>query len=416
MGTLYRIVDLINIMGRFSIKKAATELKSFCGCAFLVVIFLFQTAAVPRAAPPKEMQVPNALSPGLVHLLNLADPNHQETFQPDKIKKLLAFIETPKDPSLMYFADPKLGFPSAYFDFDIRRHFDDILKYTFNPNLPGHLTTPSSARLSHWKQVQGFGGQLPLLWKIADEQKAPLIVNGLEFIENTPDVFSGAYYSYHLYHTLVLYKANDREVILSISKQKGKSEVGKKGYVLGSDDNWDYFYSGKPGLTMPGLGWVRSYMYDSYGINIYYEIDPYTPLVRCAAFKWVRAGWSKINVVKNYHIHSGIKRFAKSFKQIMEYPSLPSIDAFGDAFSKINSMTADKLKKRIKIYLDILENRYGRDYQPSRAWSPQVFKDRSPWFQMSTEAMRSVLMVEYLKHAIGKSDAKVVVELLDFSK
>jgi hypothetical protein len=99
----------------------------------------------------------------------------------------------------------------------------------------------------------------------------------------------------------------------------------------------------------------------------------------------------------------------------MEYPSLPSIGAFGDAFSRLNAMTPDELKDRIKIYLDILENRYGRDYRPPRAWSPKVFIDRSPWFQMSAEAMKSVLMVEYLKHAIGKSDAKVVVALLGLS-
>jgi hypothetical protein len=35
---------------------------------------------------------------------------------------------------------------------------------------------------------------------------------------------------------------------------------------------------------------------------------------------------------------------------------------------------------------------------------------------MSTEAMQSVLMVEYMKHAMGKSDANVVVALLDLSK
>ncbi|MEJ2165883.1 MAG: hypothetical protein P8185_12470 [Deltaproteobacteria bacterium] len=95
--------DLIKIAGRFSIKKAATVLKRSGGCAFLVVIFLIQTAAVTRAAPPKQIRVPNALSPALVHLLNLADPNHQEAFQADKISKLLAYMQEPKDPGAIYF-------------------------------------------------------------------------------------------------------------------------------------------------------------------------------------------------------------------------------------------------------------------------------------------------------------------------
>lgn len=402
--------------GRVSIKKMTSMRKIFCCCTLIIMTFLFQAASAPGAEPLSKIQVPDSLSPGLTHLLDLADPEKQPSFQPDKIKKLLEFVEGPKDPGALYFAGPKLGSPSAYFDFDIRQHFDHMLKYAFNPNVPAYLTTPSSTRLSQWKQDQGFGKQVPVLWKIIDEQEAPILIKGLEFVENTPDVSSGAYYSYHLYRTLILFKANDRKVIISISKQKGKSDVGKKGYVLGSDDNWDYFYSGKPGLTKPGLGWVRSHMYDSSGINIYYEIDPSAPLLRCAAFKWVRAGWSKINVVQKHHIYKGIKRFAKSFKQIMEYPSLPSINAFGDAFSKIKALSTDELKEKIKIYLNILENRYGHDYRPPGAWSPQVFKDRSPWFQMSTEAMRSVLMVEYMKHAMGKSDANVVVALLDLSK
>jgi len=402
--------------GHLSIKKKTAPLKVSVGFALILAVFLFQVSSAPGAESLTQIQVPDSLSPGMTHLLHLADPQKQLSFQPDKIKKLLEFVEIPKDPGALYFADPKLGSPSAYFDFNVRQHFDHMLKYAFNPNLPDYLTTPSSIRLSHWEQVQSSAGPIPVLWKVVDEQEAPILVKELGFVENTPDVFSGAYYSYHLYRTLILFEANNRKVIISVSKQKGKSDVGKKGYVLGSDDNWDYFYTGKPGLTMPGLGWVRSRMYDSYGINIYYEVDPQAPLLRCAAFKWVRAGWSKVNVVKKHHIHNGIKRFAKAFKQIMEYPSLPGIDAFDNAFSKIDAMTADELKERIKIYLAILENRYGPDYRPPRAWSPQVFKDRRPWLQMSKEAMQSVLMVEYMKQAMGKSDANAVVALLGPSK
>jgi hypothetical protein len=402
--------------GRLSIKKMTAPLKISVGCTLILMAFLFQAVSTPGAEPLTKIQVPDSISPGLMHLLDLVDPQKQVSFQPDKIKKLLKFVIGPKDPGALYFADLKLGSPSAYFDFDIRQHFDHMLKYAFNPNLPGYLTTPSSIRLSHWEGVQDSGERLPVLWDFLASLGKPIIIRGLEFVENTPDVFSGAYYSYHLYRTLILYEANHRKVIISISKQKGKSDVGKKGYVLGSDDNWDYFYSGKPGLTMPGLGWVRSHMYDSYGINIYYETDPRAPLLRCAAFKWIRAGWSNINAVKKHHIHNGIKRFAKSFKQIMEHPSLPGINAFGDAFSKIDAMSDGELKKRIIIYLNVLENRYGRDYQPPRAWSPKVFKDRDPWLQMSPKAMQSVLMVEYMKHAMGKSDANMILALLGFSK
>jgi hypothetical protein len=350
-----------------------------------------------------------------MYLLDLTDPAKHRSFQPAKIREILEFVKIPKNADALYFADPQLGSPSAYLDFDIRQHFAHILKYSFNPNFPGFLTAPSSTRLSHWDQVQGSDGQFPVLWKTADALEAPVIVRGLETIENTPDVFSGAYYRYQLNRTLVLFKDNNRKVLISIARQTGTSDVGKKGYVLGSDDNWDYFYSGRPGLTIPGLGWVKSRMYDSYGINIYIEIDPTAPLLRCGVFKWVQAGWSQINVVKKHHIHNGIKRFASTFKEIMEHPSLPGIDALSDAFAKLKALTEDELRANIKTYLSNLENHYGRDYRPPRKWSPQVFKDKKPWLQMSIEAMQSVLMVEFMKHAIGKRDAQNVVALWDIS-
>ncbi len=387
------------------------------GCRHFLIIFILLITAATACGEDRlaETKIPASLSPDLVHLLNLADPHHQGSFDPAKIKNLLDYIEKPKDTNALYVAD-QFGSPSAYHEFDLHRNFEHFLKYAFNPDVPGYLITPSSIRLSHWKQVQGSGDQLPVLWDVIDTLDEPIILKGLEFAENTPDIVSGAYYSYHLYRTLIVFKFKNRKVIISISKQKDRSDVGKKGYVLGSDDNWDYFYSGKPGLAVAGLGWVRSYMYESSGINIYYEMDPDAPLLRCGTFKWLRAGWSQINAVKNHHIHDGMKRFAKSFKEIMEYPSLPHINAFSAAFSKIKGMPENELTERIKIYLNILENRYGHDYRPPRAWSPKIFKDQSPWFQMSTEAKQSVLMMEYMKHALGKTETQAVVALLNFTK
>ena len=323
------------------------------------------------------------------------------------------YIKAPKNPDALYFVEPNLGSPSNYYEFDLRQNLEHILKYAFNPSVPGYLMTPSSMRLSRWERIQSGGQQVPVLWNMLDSLDAPIIVKGVEFVENTPDLNSGAYYGYQLDRTLILFKHNNRRALISISRQKGTSDVGKKGYVLGADDNWDYFYSGKAGLTIPGLGWVRSHMYDSYGVNIYYEIDAQTPLLRCAVFKWVRAGWSRINAVKKNHIHNGIKRFAKSFKKIMEHPSLPDINSFSNALSKIKAMPDEELREKIRIYVSLLEKRYGRNYRPPRAWSPEIFKDKSPWYQMSSEAMRSALMMEYVKVVLGKTENKALITLLD---
>ena len=58
--------------------------------------------------------------------------------------------------------------------------------------------------------------------------------------------------------SLLLFKYRQRNVLVTVSKQMDASTVGKKGYILGEDNDWDYFYSPKTGLTIPALGWVRS--------------------------------------------------------------------------------------------------------------------------------------------------------------
>ena len=63
--------------------------KMVCCCALIIMTFLFQAAPAPGAEPHRKIQVPDSLSPGLTHLLDLADPEKQPSFQPDRIKKLL---------------------------------------------------------------------------------------------------------------------------------------------------------------------------------------------------------------------------------------------------------------------------------------------------------------------------------------
>jgi hypothetical protein len=238
------------------------------------------------------------------------------------------------------------------------------------------------------------------------------VIKGSELLENTPDTFSGAYYKYDLYRTVVLFKYRHRNVLISISKQKDVSHVGHKGYVLGADENWDYFYSGKPGLTINGLGWVRSYMYDSYGISIYYEIDAQLPTVRCATFKWVRAGWSRFNVAKRFHIYKGSLRFAAAFKEIMESTHLPDVGALADAFSKMMNLSMEELKDKMKLYVDILKKRYSRAPLRSVKWSPKIFENKLPWLEMSKEEMQSALVVEYMKYVLGKTNIREVGALI----
>jgi len=200
-----------------------------------------------------------------------------------------------------------------------------------------------------------------------------------------------------------------------VSAQIDVSSVGKKGYVLGADDDWDYFYSGKKGLTIPALGWVSSYIYASSAINIYYEMDAGSSRVRCAMFKWLRAGWSGINMVKRKHIYSGLKRFAKPFKQIMEYPALPPVEVLAADFSRIRKFSDDTLRSRMNTYSHILKRRYNGDNLNGKKRLSKLLGDKALWSEMSRDEMESALVIEYMKAVIGKTPASEIEELLGFN-
>ena len=368
----------------------------------ICTISLFFAGALQADGNPEEIKIPQALSAGLHHLLDLADPDKTVSFDPEKVALVLGFINEPKKKSALYFADEIRRAPSAYYEFDIKKNLDEIVAYSYNPQIPLITTVPSSARLLYWMDARKNPRASPYIGQYVSQLDSPVIVRGAQYIEITPDTHSGAYYGYDNYQTMILFKYRQRKILVTISKQMDVSSVGKKGYVLGTDDDWDYFYSGKPGLTIPALGWVKSYMYGSSGINIYDEVDPLAPKVRCAVFRWLRAGWSGINMVRRKHIYSGLKRFAKPMKEILEYPALPSVKTMTADFSRIRGLSHDALKSKMAIYSKILEKRYANSGNAKKI-SADIFKNKSHWTSLSRDEMESTLAIEYMKLAVGKT-------------
>ena len=360
----------------------------------------------------EEVKIPSALTAGLHHFLDLADPDKTINFDPEKVVEVLDFVRQPEKDTVLYFADSILDQPSAYYEFDIHQSLKKLVAYSFNPDIPNIATVPSSARLLYWLDEQNNRQSVPHIQGYLERLDSPVVLRGIQHSEITPDTNSGAYYAYNSHQTLILFKYRQRNILVTVSRQIDVSEVGKKGYVLGADDDWDYFYSGQSGLTIPALGWVKSYMYGSSGINIYDEIDPRAAKVRCGVFKWLRAGWSGINMVRRKHIYNGLKRFAKPMKDILEYPSLPAVESMADDFSRIRGFSENTLRSKMKIYAGILQNRYNGVGGRARKPLSFLFKDKNHWARMSQDEMESVLIVEYMKYVVGKTRTDEVSVLL----
>jgi len=363
---------------------------------------LFFTCPSMAMDCPTETKVPDELSPGLDHLLALVSPANKETLDLHIIAKLLDFVASPKPSPALYYTDKKLGASSAYYEVDIQTDLNHLLRYAFNPEIPSFAFMPSVVRLSYWSEVNGQKQPLPELWNLLPHPDSPVIVKGVEHIAITPDLFSGAYYQYDMEKTLILCRYKDRNILISISKQKDISDVGKKGFVLGTDEDWNYFYSGQKGLAITGLGWVDSYMYDSFGISIFYEVDDEKPQVKCGYFKWLRAGWADLNMVKKEHIYKGLERYANDFKSVLEYPSLPDASELAQTFSYLEHFPPDELQKIVKSYFAIIEELYHDDVKFPAADFAEFIQNEGYLNQMTNREMHAILVLEYMKSILGK--------------
>ena len=370
-------------------------------CWPLLFILLWMPPAVRPGDDLEEIKVPEALNPAFEYLLSLIGSGGKPGFKPQIVDGLLDFVAVPKKEGELYYVDGVSKATSAYYEFVFEKDLAHVMKLSFNPELPSFITNPSSVRLSFWS---GFGDgiqDLPKLWNNLDGLDAPVVVDGRETVENTPDINTGAYYRYAQDHMLILMKHKGNNVLISLSKQEGISDVGKIGVVLGDDNDWTYLYSDKKGLNKPGLGWVSSYMYAASSIIVYYETRGETTRVKCGAFKWLDAGWQKINMVKKHHIYRGLERFGRTYKAIVENPALPDVAVMADAFSKISAMKTEELQQLNRLYLKSMRTKYAEDPSLSSGWASDLLKDEQVE-KMDVHELRSVLELEYFKKVLGK--------------
>ena len=378
------------------------HLKWLCISLSLWAVLLWVPSLSWSKTELPEVKVPETLNPAVKHLLTLTESNTDEEFRPEIVDELLKFVMTSKEEGKIYFADGTFKSTSAYHEITFNKGLVDILKLSYNPELPSSLMNPSSVRFSYWSDDRAEKYNLPKLLGNNNIINDPVIVKGREVVENTPDIHTGAYYRYELDRTLILMKHNGNNVLISLSKQADKSDVGKRGVVLGADTDWTYLYSDKKGLNKSGLGWVRSYMYDSASIVIFYEIPGEEKQVKCGAFKWLDAGWQKINMVKSHHIYKGLKRYGNAYKSIVENPSLPDVAVMAGAISKIRAMEMGDLQQMNRLYLKSIRETYAHDKSLSSKWVANLLKDEQVQ-KMDKHELRSVLILEYFKSVLGKT-------------
>jgi len=341
---------------------------------------------------------------GFDHLLQIVKSEHLD-FDAEKIIPILDYVTSDhytKEPQ------PQIGGVEkntyAYCGYESEGGLAKLLKYCYNPDIPSCAVMPSVIRLSAWKDCNGNPATVsPSLWQHLESDDKPVVVRGLYYMQNTPDLNTGAYYGYDSYRAVILMNYKGRKALVSVLKQKDVSDVGKKGFIIGDESEMDYFYSGELGLTVKGLGWVKSYLYDSFSVSVFVEDKKGGNLLRCGVFKWIRAGWAGKNIVRKAQVKKGMERYATEFKNLMGKKNFPSPDELVDICNSFKSLSTDEMKKRVERQIQTMHVKCVNG--PS---CPKVIESGDALGQyvnkLSRTELSSALIVDYMKTLNSRTD------------
>jgi hypothetical protein len=336
---------------------------------------------------------------GIAYLFSVLK-SKESSFDVQKVSGLLDFVVSEKGGEANMDPGKRENATGAYFFSDVKAPLSKVIKYAYNPKIPAYLTLPSVIRLGGW-QVKPTG-PVTDVWERVGDVKVPLMTRGVEYEEITPDTTTGAYYRYDMDRLMVLLKYRGKVFFISATRQMNPSTVGKQGVIIGPDSDWNYFYSGQKGLSQAGLGWVSSYMYDAFSVSILFEPGASKTQTRFTTFKWLRAGWGGINMVKRENIIEGCKRFASGFKKVMESPQLPEAAHLIDMYAGIKNLSDQDLTARLQPIGKALQKLSRTDPGLSRSDFRELIESGKYLRGMSREEQENLLMSEYMKFAIGK--------------
>lgn len=359
----------------------------------LFFVTLLTVATFTPSNARTEQVVSDQVYMGVDHIISLS--HSTADIEPDLLSDLIDFVSSipPDVGSPLRKRDDAQG---AFYKFTIQGDLSRILNYVYNPNVPGYVAMPSSLHTQEWVTPETLL-ELENLPKKLEERGIPYVLRGQDSETITPDINTGAYYKYDQDRLVASFPGPRGPVLVSVSSQTKKSEVGKKGCVAGDDKNWSYLFSDKVGLSKPGLGWVSSYMYSAESMIIY-VVDSLSGVIHIGIFKWLDAGWASMNMVKSDHILNGIKRFASDFTRVLESPDLPAPAIIAAKHRQLQESSKQSLQQAVLPYLEGLVSS-GTSGDCSGRFN-SLLSSGKYLQKMGHEEMVKILMLEYLKDSL----------------
>lgn len=374
----------------------------------IILLFFLATCFLNMGLPncgraDSPLQLPPEVETGLTHLIALC-ASAKNAPDPDlkKISPVVGFISRAPDMAA-YTPEERGNTKGSFIAFSIDRPLPDIIRYAYNRQIPEGAINPSSINYAYWKELPKNGEVLPDVWKALNGISHPVVARGVMREAISPDVHTGAYYEYDLQRAFLIYRQDGKRVVVSLSNQLGDSEVGRKGYIVGQDQDWNYLYTQDQGLNRTGLGWVKSRIYSFTSVCFYIEDEARPGSVKIGVFQWLAAGWIGLNLVDSCHIHTGLLRYAQQFKSMMESDKMPDPQTLEHVYTALKKTQDCLLRQKaldvtryIKLKAeqdDALKGKSAIRKMNVRAYVARLDKDR----------LISMLMREFVKYSLGKA-------------
>ncbi|MGE4296582.1 MAG: hypothetical protein AB7E47_01015 [Desulfovibrionaceae bacterium] len=337
-----------------------------------------------------------------IQYLDALRVNPATGFDPARISDLLDFVVgfTGK-PAKVDLPDLKAtdGKPmtDAFWSFSLKTPFSSMLRYNYDPSIPQCMTLPSVLRLGGWLNGDAAASALGGLWDKLPNVAAPVVFRGEEDEQTTPDTHTGGYYTYTTERLVTLFNYKGRDFLVTLSRLRQPSAIGRKGLVLGEDDEWNYFYSGLDGLKLPLFGWsdVDSYVYDSVSVFVQFADGP--GATRVNALKWLHAGWRGLNMVGRSDIHDGLKRMETGMRQILESPLLPPAEELAEYAGKVRTLSDAELRGRVRVACPDMEELAKEHAELRRKEFAAVIHNGGYVDTLSRPQLESALLKAYMR-------------------
>lgn len=364
-------------------------------CISILCVLLLLAESVSLASDQGPQNIPASVYPDLDYVQSLFDPDVE--IDSNKVSDLVNLIRTtPADSSLPI--EKRNGVEGAFYTYNLNSTFSDFLNYAYNPDIPPYVTSPSSLQDREWltPEIKDEFRRLIAKGNQIDEIH---VLRGQESETITPDIHTGGYYTYQQDRLILILPDPSGPVLISATVQHETSDIGKKGCVVGDDKNWNYLYSDETGLNKTGLGWVRSFMYESFSVVVY-AVDSATRTINVGSIKWLDAGWSKINMVKSHHILKGMKRYVHDFKTILESHDLPGVEEITEKYRELTQMDDRVLRQKVSPHLEALGD--SKSIESCSDNFISMVKSGKYIQEMSHQEIIRILLLEYLKNHIGE--------------